>query len=142
MDVFIPDGLVDQMYRHAQATYPHEACGILVGRLETGSRRVERIVETTNVEPTRQHDRFLLDPQSLMQTMRETRGTDQTILGYYHSHPDHPAKPSATDFQFASDWPDHAFVIVEVRERVAVACRSWMVPDGADGFVEETVVVQ
>jgi len=87
------------------------------------------------------HDRFLLDPTVHARTYRELRGTGQDVVGYYHSHPDHPCRPSQTDFQFASLWPDHTFLIVEVRERKAVAHRSWMVPDGGDSFVEEAVEV-
>ena len=129
------------MFRHAQAEYPREACGILVGCLDNGSRRITRTVETTNVEPTRVHDRFLMDPQGLLRTIKATRGTEEDVVGYYHSHPDHPPRPSATDLQFASDWPDHAFLIVEVRDHLAIGCRSWVVPDGGDGFVEEPVEI-
>lgn len=133
--------VASRMHRHAQAEYPRECCGILVGRLDNGHRRVERIVEADNVEPTRVHDRFVLDPRTLFEVDRETRGTEAAIVGFYHSHPDHPCRPSATDFQFAADWPDHAFLIVEVREHVAVGCRSWVVPDGGTAFVEEPVEI-
>ena len=139
--VHVPADVVDQMYRHAQATYPYEACGILIGSAVNGARRVVRIVETENVEPSRQHDRFLMDPKAVLQAEREVRGTDEAVLGFYHSHPDHPCEPSQTDFAFASLWPDHAFLIVEVRDREAVACRSWVVHDAAEWFEEEPVEI-
>ena len=139
MTLLLPHDCTAQMHRHAQATYPHECCGLLVGRLVNGDRRVERIVEMENVEPVRAHDRFAIDPLAHLRVERELRGTDASVLGFYHSHPDHPCRPSATDFEFASLWPDHAFLIVEVREREAVAQRSWVVPVGGAAFVEEPV---
>ena len=141
MQLTLPAALASRMFRHAQADYPREACGILVGRVEDGRRRITRTVETANVEPTRVHDRFLMDPQGLFRTIKQTRGTPEDIVGYYHSHPDHPPRPSATDLQFASDWPDHAFLIVEVRDHLAIGCRSWVVPEGGDAFVEEPVEI-
>lgn len=141
MVLTLPAAVASAMYLHAQAEYPREACGILVGCLEDGYRRVGRIVETANVEPTRVHDRFLMDPQSLLRTMKETRGSGEDVVGYYHSHPDHPPRPSATDLQFATGWPDHAFLIVEVREHLAIDCRSWVVPEGGTAFVEEAVEI-
>lgn len=139
MALVLPPTVTSQMYAHAQAEYPLEACGILVGQLANGDRRVARAVETANVEPVRGHDRFVMDTRALLRVDRETRGTAEAVVGFYHSHPDHPCEPSPTDFTFASLWPDHAFLIIEVRERVAVACRSWVVADGADWFVEEPV---
>ncbi len=141
MTLVLSQAVIDQMYRHAQADYPREACGILVGRMENGHRQVAHIVETPNIEPTRQRDRFVMDPQVLLRVFKDTRGSDQAVVGYYHSHPDHPCEPSPTDFQFAADWADHAFLIVEVRDQVAVRCRSWVVADGADWFEEEPVEV-
>ena len=141
MSLVLPAAVASRLFRHAQAEYPREACGILVGRLDNGYRRITRTVETANVEPSRVHDRFLMDPQGLLRTIKSTRGTEDDVLGYYHSHPDHPPRPSPTDLQFASDWPDHAFLIVEVREHLAVDCRSWVVPEGADAFVEEPVEI-
>lgn len=133
--------LASRIYRHAQEDYPREACGILVGRREGGDRRVSAITPGANVEPTRVHDRFLLDPRTLLRVMRETRGTDTGVIGYYHSHPDHPSRPSQTDYQFASEWADHAFLIVEVRDHLAVECQSWVVSNGAAWFEEEPVEI-
>jgi len=142
MTVVLPEALQARMFAHAEADYPHECCGILVGRAADERRVIEDLVEAANVREDRRADRFELDPKTLLRVTRELRGTGQDVVGYYHSHPDHPAEPSATDLEFGALWPEHAFVIVEVRSRKSVRARSWVVPDGGDAFIEELIEVQ
>ena len=77
------------------------------------------------------HNRYVISPQSLLAAQREARASGLDIVGYYHSHPDHPARPSEFDREHA--WPGTSYVIVSVSEGKAVDCRSWRLRDDRDG---------
>lgn len=102
----------------AAAAYPAECCGLLVG---TGNSAdgwcVTRVVPTANVAPPESghsiRDRFEVDPQTRFDLERELRGQSEAVIGHYHSHPDHPAEPSATDLAKAFE-PSLVWIIVGV----------------------------
>lgn len=82
----------------AEAAYPAECCGLLVGAVgDDGVTRVSRVVVSRNLVADARKDRFEIDPQVHFDLMRELRGTAEQIVGHYHSHPNHPAEPSTTD---------------------------------------------
>src|SRR5262249_8399241 len=103
--------------QHGREGYPFEICGVLLGR---GERRVERVVRAVNRETERPRVRYTIAPEDLLQIQRESREAGLEILGYYHSHPDHPARPSETDRLIAagglSDGVLHIVVCVEKAE--------------------------
>ena len=102
----------------AEAAYPEEACGLLVGRrIPGGHARVTRVEAAVNVAADRRTG-FEVDPGLRIGLERELRGTDQAIVGHYHSHPDGPARPSATDLAKAFE-PDLIWLIVAVVRRQA-----------------------
>lgn len=117
------------------AGYPHETCGLLVGRSDGGTTRVEDLVQARNLNTERAHDRYELDPADLLATDRAARERGLEIVGVWHSHPDHPAVPSATDRDAA--WPDWSYLIATVTREGMRELRSWRL-DG-DGFVEEEI---
>jgi proteasome lid subunit RPN8/RPN11 len=98
---------------HAVEAYPHEACGVIVGRATAGAREGVSAHRTGNLNVERAHDRFTLDPKDYMRIDREARAQGLDIIGIYHSHPDHPAQPSETDRQQA--WEGYSYVIVSVK---------------------------
>lgn len=99
---------------HAAETYPHECCGVIVGRVERDSRVGVEAYRTGNLNTERAHDRFELDPKDYMRIDRKAREAGLDIVGIYHSHPDHPARPSETDL--AAAWPGYSYVIVAVNK--------------------------
>ena len=102
----------------AEAAYPEEACGLLVGRrIPGGHARVTRVEAAANVAADRRTG-FEVDPGLRIGLERELRGTDQVIVGHYHSHPDGPARPSATDLAKAFEL-DLIWLIVAVVRRQA-----------------------
>lgn len=102
----------------AEAAYPEEACGLLVGRrIPGGHARVTRVEAAANVAADRRTG-FEVDPGLRIGLERELRETDQAIVGHYHSHPDGPARPSATDLAKAFE-PDLIWLIVAVVRRQA-----------------------
>jgi proteasome lid subunit RPN8/RPN11 len=113
------------------------AHGVLIGResADRSSARVERIVAADNERADSRHNRYVISPQSLLEAQREARASGLDIVGYYHSHPDHPAKPSEFDREHA--WPGTSYVIVSVEQGKAVDCRSWRLSDDRAAFVEE-----
>lgn len=113
----------------AARAYPNECCGLLVGRREADRVTVSRIVPADNVARERQRDRFEIDPKVRIDTERAVRGTGEAVVGHYHSHPDHPAAPSATDANMVYE-PDLIWVIVSVDRGTAKAVRAWRFDDG------------
>ncbi len=115
--------------------YPDECCGLLIGHdLEGGGIEVVRVVESENVEPSDTRARFFeIDPRLLIALQRDLRGARDRIVGHYHSHPDHPARPSAHDAQRA--WqPEMVWLITSVIGGDAVETTAHMLEDGGGGF--------
>lgn len=99
---------------HAVETYPHECCGVLVGRVDARGRHALEAHRTGNLNTQRAHDRFELDPRDYMRIDKQARARNLDIVGIYHSHPDHPARPSQTDLDAA--WEGYSYVIVAVNQ--------------------------
>jgi len=107
---------------HAEAAYPEEACGLIVGRRKPrGVAEAARIEPSANVAAERRRDRFEVDPALRFKVERGLRGSRDAIIGHYHSHPDHPALPSGSDLASAYE-PELAWLIVSVAKGEARAC--------------------
>ena len=120
---------VDQAIRtHGQETYPHECCGAIVGR-NNSAAAVVALPNTTEEGPRR---RFLVRPSDYR--MAESRAAELSgeLLGFYHSHPDHPARPSQYDLDHA--WPTFAYVIVSVAAGAAADMTVWWLKDDRTTF--------
>ena len=119
-----------EIRRHGAETYPNECCGALIA---DGDRIVEafRLPNTTAEGPRR---RFMIGPQDYR--LAEARASERqgTLAGFYHSHPDHPARPSATDL--AQAWPNLTYIIVAVREGTPEDLKSWRLLEDRSGFEE------
>jgi len=125
---------------HGSEGYPYEVCGLLVGKAEGGVKRIVRAERARNLNTERAHDRYELDPMDFLRVDRSLDGTDLAIVGVYHSHPDHPARPSQTDLERA--WPALSYLIVSVEKGTPVAARSWVLDEAAGQFREEPVRVE
>ena len=117
---------------HAAGTYPFEGCGLLVGHVEEERVRVSRAVPCPNVAaPEERTHRFIIDPRAVLNVRRSLRGTSESIVGFYHSHPDAEAKPSRTDMEYIRLWPETVWLIVPVQGGEAGEPRAWWL-DEAD----------
>ena len=88
----------DALRHHGEETYPHECCGVLLGRFEDdGTRVVTSTARCGNTRTDSAHNRYNIDPKELVRIQREGRERGEDIVGFYHSHPDHPAQWSKTD---------------------------------------------
>jgi proteasome lid subunit RPN8/RPN11 len=124
---------------HGEAAYPEECCGVLIGRegKDGDSAVVTRIQAADNERAESRHNRYVISPQALLRAQREARASGLDVVGYYHSHPDHPARPSEFDREHA--WPGTSYVIVSVEKGRAVDCRSWRLRDDRTAFEEESL---
>ena len=112
--IVLPRAVVGHIADAAEAAYPDECCGLLVGRAEaTGDRLVTRVEASPNVAEGNTRDSFLVDPKIQFDLMRELGDGPECIVGHYHSHPDHGAAPSERDRRSVF-YPDHVWVIVAV----------------------------
>lgn len=108
----------EALRRHGEETYPFECCGVLVGRFSGDDRHVEHVVRCGNTRADRPQDRYHIDPKELIGVQRQAAGKGLDIVGFYHSHPDHPARWSQTDLAEAH-WLGCSYVITAVGRGVA-----------------------
>jgi proteasome lid subunit RPN8/RPN11 len=118
------DAVYAQLRRHGEETYPHECCGVLLGKALEGSNEVETAVRAGNTRTDSAHNRYHIAPEELISIQRQARAKDLDIVGFYHSHPDHPARWSQTDFQEAH-WLGCSYVITSVEKGAAVQTNSF-----------------
>ena len=131
-----------EMRRHGEETYPHECCGVLLGRFQDdGSKTVTRAVRCGNTREDSPQNRYNIDPKELIRIQREGRERGEDIVGFYHSHPDHPAQWSSTDLAEAH-WLGCSYVITSVDKGRAVATNSFELSgtdESGKRFVDETL---
>lgn len=110
---------IDQIKEHAQKDYPYECCGILLGKFENGEKTVTQVLEIVNEkEDENKHNRYLIPSSKILETELYAIKNGLDIVGFYHSHPDHSAIPSAFDVEHAL--PVYSYLIVSVYDAKAV----------------------
>jgi proteasome lid subunit RPN8/RPN11 len=110
--------------RHGEETYPHECCGVLLGRFDDDVRVVTSTARCDNTRTDSPQNRYNIDPRELVRIQREARESGDDIVGFYHSHPDHPARWSPTDFAEAH-WIGCSYVITSVEKGKAAITSSF-----------------
>ena len=110
---------------HGEETYPHECCGALLGTATPDGNHVRSIVRAGNTLTDRAHDRYNIAPEELIKIQRQARGLGLDIVGFYHSHPDHPAQWSQTDFAEAH-WVGCSYIITEIAGGKATITNSFL----------------
>lgn len=133
----LPLADLEAIRAHAAASYPEECCGFLLGSSRGGETRVERVRAADNERREGRHHRFVITPENYRAVEREADAAGLAVLGTYHSHPDHPAEPSAYDLEHA--WPGWSYLIVSVLAGRPDAARSFRLCDDRSGFDEEAV---
>jgi proteasome lid subunit RPN8/RPN11 len=115
----------ESLRKHGEETYPHECCGVLLGQIEDdGTRTVTSVARAGNTRTDSAHNRYNIDPKDLIRIQREGRERGEDIIGFYHSHPDHPAQWSSTDLAEAH-WFGCSYVITGVEKGKAVLTNSF-----------------
>jgi len=122
MKLHISNELLGKIHTHGEDSYPEEGAGLLLGNSNGISRRVDAIIELTNArEDSARHNRYLL----------------LDIVGVFHSHPDHPNRPSEFDREWAMPW--FSYIITSINQGKAISSRSWRLSDDREAFNEEKI---
>ena len=143
------------MRGHSVREYPSECCGALLGKVEGESKQVREVVALKNLRRDQrraqellpvddlaretERNRFLIDPLEQLRMEKDARCRGLDVLGYYHSHPDHPARPSVYDCEHA--WPWYSYIIVSVERGVAKDLTCWVLAEDGGAFNPEPVEV-
>jgi proteasome lid subunit RPN8/RPN11 len=137
----MPASFARQIEKEGAAAYPNECCGVMFGREVEGQTRriVERIAPVENAfDAAEQFHRFSITPKQLMQAERDAAAEHRLVLGFYHSHPDHPARPSEYDREHA--WPFYSYVIVAIANGVSRDTTSWMLDEKTATFSRQDII--
>ena len=133
--------LYDSIRAHGEETYPHECCGALLGLSTPEGWRVTGAIRAGNTRTDSAHNRYSIAPLELVRIEREARRQELEIAGFYHSHPDHPAQWSATDFAEAH-WLGCSYVITQVAQGKAAITNSFLLTGATEEnkqFVQESI---
>jgi proteasome lid subunit RPN8/RPN11 len=130
----VPEAALTAIRKHAARIYPDECCGALLG---PAPGRVQEAYPLDNTFPTEQRRRFLVGPDEYRRAEKRAAETGLALLGFYHSHPDHPAEPSQFDLDHA--WPNLSYLIISVQQGQPKVSRSWRLKADRSAFDEEFV---
>lgn len=135
----MPKLLYQQMHRHAESAYPSECCGLLLGEATGQIKSVRHIMETDNDVEELKHKRYCIPPKALLAAENLVREKVWEVLGVYHSHPDHPARPSAFDRERAI--PYFEYIIVGVSKGHATETSCWIIREEDSAFEREELLI-
>jgi proteasome lid subunit RPN8/RPN11 len=135
--VILPKPLYKQMCRHAEWAYPEECCGLLLGVMKGKNKSVRHIVETENEAEVKRHRRYCVPAKAFIDAESIALEKGWEILGVYHSHPDHPAKPSVFDLERAI--LHFEYIIVHVAKGRATKSSCWILRDWDSEFERENL---
>jgi len=143
--IAISDQLAEKIGQHGVETYPHECCGALLGH-DSGGVNPDSLREVLGLHPlvNRRDDsprnRFSVTAEDVRDAERAAQQQGLEVIGWYHSHPDHPARPSDYDREHA--WPWYSYIIVSVNGGVAQDMTSWRLKDDRQEFSPEAIEVR
>jgi proteasome lid subunit RPN8/RPN11 len=145
MSIVLSAAQVKQIEAEGVAAYPNECCGAMLGKdvVEAGVTRriVDRLEPLKNsFSENEQFHRFSLDARDLMRLEKTAGAAGLAVLGFYHSHPDHPARPSEYDRQHA--WPFYSYVIVAIAKKQPADMTSWQLDEATEQFQKEEISSQ
>jgi proteasome lid subunit RPN8/RPN11 len=127
---------------HGETAYPNECCGVLIGEVDNeGGKTVRSTLTIDNArEDGEQYHRFLITPEDMMKAEQMARSMKLDVIGFYHSHPDHPSAPSGYDKDHAL--PFYSYVIVSVDKGKAQILTSWELTDDRTDFIQEEIITE
>ncbi|NUO18848.1 M67 family metallopeptidase [bacterium] len=130
---------LEDINEHGQKTYPEECCGFLFGTEVGNERVIHEVVPIDNSRQDNKERRFLITPEDFLEAERRAENLDLNLIGFYHSHPDHPAIPSEFDREHAL--PFYSYVILSVRNRKPAEIRSYQLADDRESYCEEKLII-
>jgi proteasome lid subunit RPN8/RPN11 len=138
--LYLTNEHIKQIERHGEQTYPFECGGMLIGHFAaSGEKSIVELLPMENAsEESKKHNRVLILPKDVLRAERYAREKTLDVIGYYHSHPDHPARPSQFDLDHAL--PVWSYIIVSVEKGKAVNVRAWEMENDRSKFNEEKII--
>ena len=133
----IREDLIRRIHAHGVETYPHECCGALLGRDGEGAREVAELLPLANRRDDSPRNRFEVTPEDVRLAEKTAREKRLELIGWYHSHPDAPARPSEYDREHA--WPWYSYIIVSVHEGEPRETTSWRLRDDRSAYDPEEI---
>ena len=138
MTLEIPQDLLAEIQTHGEAAYPEEGAGLLLGNLDGERMRVSALFKLANRrEASARRNRYALAPDDYLQGEAEAARLGLDLIGVFHSHPDHPHRPSEFDREWA--WPTFAYLITSVHKGRAISSRAWRLQEDRSSFQEEPI---
>ena len=131
--------LVNRIRAHGEECYPHECCGALLGREGESGREILDLLPLENRHGDSPRNRFTILPDDFRHAEKVARERGLDLVGWYHSHPDHPALPS--EFDRAHAWPWYSYIIVSVEQRQPGQITSWRLADDRVRFIPERIEI-
>jgi len=131
---------ISRIESHGGRTYPEECCGIMLGTSEGNDQVVESIIELQNEQDENRRRRFFVTPQQYLQAERAAARNKLELLGFYHSHPDHPAAPSEFDREHALPW--FTYVIVSIARGKLNDVTAWVLSDARERFNKKEILIE
>jgi proteasome lid subunit RPN8/RPN11 len=136
--IVISNAKIAEINQYGEAEYPNECCGALLGRIESEQKIVIELIPISNKrEPESKHNRFLIRPEEFLSCEKSALAKGLDLIGFYHSHPDHPAAPSGYDLEHAL--PVYSYIIVSVKSGKAENLTSWLLRDDRTKFDQEKI---
>ena len=140
MKLQISADLINQIHLHGEDAYPGEGAGFMLGNGSADLRVVTAILKLPNArEESARHNRYLLTPQDMLRSEQEAERLGLDVIGVFHSHPDHPNRPSEFDRDWAMPW--FSYIITSVNDGRAEGSRSWRLADDRSTFTEEIIQI-
>lgn len=138
--LIIPEKLINEIKKQGKKGYPFEICGFLIGKIDfkNNTREVLEVFQVENQNKERANDRFEISPKDFLNVEKYASDKNLEIVGIYHTHPDHPNRPSQTDLMFAQ--PDMSYIILSVRNGKAEDWKSWILNENNE-FIEEEIKI-
>lgn len=133
----IREDLLRQIHAHGVETYPHECCGALLGRDGDDSREILDLLPLANRRDDSPRNRFEVTSEDVRLAEKTARDKRLELIGWYHSHPDAPARPSEYDREHA--WPWYSYIIVSVQKREPKDTTSWRLRDDRESYDSEAI---
>jgi proteasome lid subunit RPN8/RPN11 len=134
-----PD-VLDAIRTHGEATYPEECCGFLLGRMTPEDNQVVTIQRVANRQATNRERRYTITADDYQAAARIAQAQDLDVVGFYHSHPDHPAQPSETDLAEAT-FPGYTYAIVSVQQGAAQELTAWALAPDRSRFDPDPIIL-
>jgi proteasome lid subunit RPN8/RPN11 len=148
-ELWISGHMAEKIRAHGAETYPHECCGALLGRdshtildkgVLTPTREILQLFPLVNRRDDSPRNRFSVTARDVLEAEKAAREQGLEVVGWYHSHPDHPARPSEYDRDHA--WPWYSYIIVSVQNGAPQDMTSWRLNDDRAEFSPEVIEIR